>query len=105
MLHNTKRRTQPWKTGLPVDFSQSDKVLFGINFAWLRTVRNLARGQPPRGRYKPHPDKNQENLIFGLLRECLDSGRIDEAQLRREMSANHLRHDALELLRHVPALP
>ncbi len=105
MLHNTKRRTQPWKTGLPVDFNQSDKVVFGINFAWLRNLRNLLRGLPARGRYKPHPDKNQENLVFGLLRECLDSGKVSEAQLRREMSDNHLRHDALELIRRVPALP
>ena len=105
MLHNTKRRTQPWKTGLPVDFNQSDKVLFGINFAWLRNLRNLLRGLPARGRYKPHPDKNQENLVFGLLRECLDSGKVSESQLRKEMSANHLRHDALELVRRAPALP
>lgn len=26
MLHNTKRRTQPWKTGLPVDFTPADKL-------------------------------------------------------------------------------
>ena len=105
MLHNTKRRTQPWKTGLPVDFNQSDKVLLGINFAWLRNLRNLLRGLPARGRYKPHPDKNQENLVFGLLRECLDSGKVSESELRKEMSANHLRHDALELIRRAPALP
>ena len=105
LLHNTKRRTQPWKTGLPVDFSLSDKVFMGLNFNWMRSLRNMACGLPPRGRYRQHPDKNQENLVFGLLRECLDNGKIDEAQLRREMSANHLRHDALEVLQRVPALP
>jgi len=26
MLHNTKRKTQPWKTGLPVDFTPADKL-------------------------------------------------------------------------------
>ena len=26
LLHNTKRRTQPWKTGLPVDFTLGEKV-------------------------------------------------------------------------------
>ena len=26
MLHNTKRRTQPWKTGLPVDYMPAEKL-------------------------------------------------------------------------------
>jgi len=32
-----------------------------------------------------------------LLAECLENGTVTEALVRREMSANHVRHDALEL--------
>ena len=56
------------------------------------------------GRYKPHPDPNQEAFFFGLLRECLDEGLVTEAMLREEMARNHIRHDALELLDRVPPL-
>jgi hypothetical protein len=51
------------------------------------------------GRYQPHPDPHQERLFFGLLRECLDNGSVTEAQLRDEMRRDHIRHDALDLLR------
>ena len=37
-----------------------------------------------------------------LLRECLESGAVDEAMLREEMRRNHLRHDALDLLGRTP---
>jgi hypothetical protein len=42
-------------------------------------------------------------LFFSLLKECLDRGVISEQQIRDEMRANHLRHDALEMTRQ--ALP
>ena len=56
------------------------------------------------GKYKKHPDANQERFFFGLVRECLDKGVISEALLREEMQKNHLRHDALELLGRIPPL-
>ena len=56
------------------------------------------------GRYGRHPDRNQENLFFGLVRECLDKGLITEERLRTEMARDHLRHDALELIERVPLL-
>jgi len=105
MLHCTKRKTQPWKTGLPVDFRPADSFRLFPPRHWLRRARRAAFGDYGLlGRYKPHPDPAQERLFFGLLRECVESGEIEEATLRREMAANHLRHDALELLEHTPAL-
>ena len=33
------------------------------------------------GRYKPHPDPNQERLFFGLLGECLDRNLVSRDKI------------------------
>jgi hypothetical protein len=105
LLHNTKRKTQPWKTGLPVDFRPADTFQLFPPRHWVRRARRALFGDYRfTGRYKPHPDPNQEAFFFGLLRECLDEGLVTEAMLREEMARNHIRHDALELLDRVPPL-
>lgn len=105
LLHNTKRKTQPWKTGLPVDFTPPDKLKNLPPYGWIMRARRALFGEYGLlGRYNRHPDPNQERLFFGLLRECLEQGVVTEAQLRAEMAQNHLRHDALDLLRSTPPL-
>jgi len=105
LLHNTKRWTQPWKTGLPVDFLPTERSHGFPPLGWLRRVRRMVFGTYSLlGRYKKHGDPNQERFFFGLLREALDKGVVTEGMLRREMSSNHLRHDAFELLERVPPL-
>ncbi|UCG74214.1 MAG: hypothetical protein JSV45_07550 [Chromatiales bacterium] len=99
LLHNTKRKTQPWKTGLPVDYTPADKlkkypVLHKLN-QWRA---GLLGEYALLGKYQPHPDQRQEQFFFDLLRECLDRGVIDEAVVRDEMQKNHVRHDALQLV-------
>ena len=100
MVHNTKRKTQPWKTGLRVDFAPVDRVHFFPPWAWLMIARRKLFGDyGMMGHYQKHPDPNQEQLFYGLLRECLDQGLITETQLREEMAKNHIRHDSLDLLK------
>ena len=60
--------------------------------------------RPDLGRYKRHPDANQDRFFFGLLRECLDQGIVSEEMLREEMARNHVRHDALEVIERTPPL-
>jgi hypothetical protein len=103
LLHNTKRKTQPWKTGLPVDFLPAEKLR--LLPGWVRRMRRHWLGQPVySGYYLAHPDPQQERFFFGLLRECLEKGVITESLLREEMQRNHVRHDALELLERIPPL-
>lgn len=98
MLHNTKRRTQPWKTGLPVDFIPADKLANVPLLGALSRLRARVFGDYAfLGRYARHPDPNQEAFFFGLLSECLALGSVTEDLLREEMARNHVRHDALEL--------
>jgi len=102
LIHNTKRQTQPWKTGLPVDFTPARKKVKALNPAtWLRPL--VRKGAPER--YQQHPDPAQERFFFGLLRECVESGAVSESLLREEMRRDHIRHDALEVLERTPPLP
>jgi hypothetical protein len=85
ILHTTKRRTQPWKAGLPIDYTLRERGPFDF----LRRLR--------RSRYERHPDPNQEALVYSLLADLVDRGEVTKHELVAEMAANHVRHDSLEL--------
>ena len=105
LLHNTKRRTQPWKTGLPVDYTPADKFKDKPMLATANRMRAKVFGEYGLlGRYREHPDRQQELFFFGLLKECLHSGHVSEALVREEISKNHVRHDAFEVLDRTPDL-
>lgn len=103
LIHNSKRWTQPWKTGLPIDFVPGDRTRAFPPIGYLRRARRKLFGDYGLlGRYKRHPDPRQEAFFFEMLRGCLDAGDISEAFIREEMSKNHVRHDAFEVLDRVP---
>jgi len=105
MLHTTKRWTQPWKAGLPIDFTPADKFRAFPPLGWLLHARRRLLGDHALlGHYRKHPDHNQEAYFFGLLAECLASGLVTEEMVRAEMLADHVRHDALEVLAATPPL-
>jgi hypothetical protein len=107
MVHNTSRWTQPWKTGLPIDFTPSTKnhSFFKVVTLYRRAREAILGRYGGLGVYKPHPDPNQERFFFGLLRECLEKGVIAESLVRQEMERNHVRHDAFELMDRLTPLP
>lgn len=106
MLHTTRRKTQPWKTGLRTDWRPAERFRLFPPVAWvMRARRHLFGEYAFLGNYKAHPDKNQEWFFFALLKECLQQGTISEEFLRSEMAANHVRHDAFEVLARTPDLP
>ena len=86
ILHTTKRRTQPWKSGLPVDYTLRESGPLDL----LR--RFVSR------RYERHPDQRQEAFIYALLAEMVDGGMLTRDELVSEMAADHVRHDSLELI-------
>ena len=106
MLHTTRRKTQPWKTGLPIDWRPAERFRLFPPAAWLLRARRHIFGEYGMlGHYKRHPDPNQEDFFFGLLKECLNEGQITEDFLQDEMKRNHVRHDALQVIDRVPDLP
>ncbi len=86
ILHTTKRRTQPWKTGLPVDYTLRERGLFDR----LRKMFNRT--------YDKHPDRRQESYVYALLAEMIDAGLVTSDEVKAEMAADHVRHDSLELV-------
>ena len=86
ILHTTKRRTQPWKAGLPIDYTLRERG--PLDF--LRRMK--------RTHYEQHPDKNQEALVYSLLADLVDKGTVTKNELVEEMAANHVRHDSLDLI-------
>jgi len=100
LLHNTKRKTQPWKTGLKVDYRPADTFQLFPPRHWLRRARRALFGDYKfAGTYDAHPDPAQEKFFFGLVKGALDDGVITESQLRDEMEQGHLRADAMELVK------
>ena len=86
ILHTTKRRTQPWKTGLPIDYTLRER-------GPLDFIRRLTRR-----RYDQHPDPNQEAFVYSLLAEMLDQDIVTRSEIEDEMRASHVRGDSLELI-------
>lgn len=102
MIHNTRRRTQPWKTGLKVDYTPTEFVPV---IGWIMRMRRKLFGDHALlGRYARHPDLKQEALFFGLLREAYEKGLVTDAQLKDAMAKNFIRHDAVEVMQRVPPL-
>lgn len=105
LLHNTKRKTQPWKTGLPVDYTPADKFKDKPLLATANRLRAKVFGEYGLlGHYREHPDLTQQDFFFGLLKECLQNGHVSEDLVREEIRKNHVRHDAFEVLERTPNL-
>lgn len=101
LLHNTERSTQPWKTGLPVDYdlNRSPPKRAAPDALWRRVIHALT-GRPGRGgeavaRYQRHPDRNQERFFFDLLHRALDDGAITRRFIEQEVRNGHVRPDVL----------
>lgn len=99
LLHNTKRKTQPWKTGLKIDYRPADTFQLFPPRHWVRRGRRALFGDYKfAGTYDAHPDPKQESFFFNLVREALEDGEFTESQLRDEIAQGHLRADALQLV-------
>jgi hypothetical protein len=102
MLHTTKRWTQPWKAGLPIDFVPADKFQHFPPIGWALYARRKIFGDYAfLGNYKSHPDKNQEDFFFGLLKECMEKGTVTEEMVQYEMLNDHVRKDAVSVVNKV----
>ena len=99
LLHNTKRKTQPWKTGLKIDYRPADTFQLFPPRHWLRRGRRALFGDYKfAGTYDAHPDPNQESFFFNLVREALEDGELSESLLQDEIAQGHLRPDAMQLV-------
>lgn len=94
-LHTTRRITQPWKTGLRIDFTPPPlPKLFGI--IPREPIHKLLGKYPTH--YLPHPDKKIEEFFLQLVRDALKDGAISEQEIRDEIAAKNVRADLFEAL-------
>lgn len=90
LLHLTNRLTQPWKTGLPVDFTPGTvPKMFGvIPRFWV----------PHPSHYQPHPDKKIEKMFFELAQRALKNGIITAEMIADEITQKNIRSDFLSVI-------
>lgn len=90
IIHTTGRLTQPWKTGLPIDFTINPmQKIFGII---PREPIHKILGKYPT-HYKPHPDKKIEKWFFTLVKDALRDGAITRKDIQNGIDTGDLRKD------------
>lgn len=95
-IHMTERMTQPWKTGLPIDFTRNPmSKIFGI--IPREPIHKLLGKYPTH--YQKHPNSEIEKFFFGVARDALQSGAITEDWIQNEIHKGHIRKDLLEKAR------
>jgi hypothetical protein len=89
-LHTTVRLTQPWKTGLSIDFTPGTiPPLFGfIPRFWVHRPTH----------YQPHPDKKIEQWFFDLARDALKAGVVTRADIDDAIAHHYIRPDFLKMI-------
>ena len=88
-FHTTNRLTQPWKTGLKIDFTRDkSKFKFGIPLHWLLRVK----GKWPN-HYQCHPNEIVEKTFFELSKLALAEGKISKSQVDEAISNRWVRAD------------
>lgn len=90
MLHTTNRLTQPWKTGLRIDFTRTPlpKLLGIMPREWIHRIL----GRYPYT-YQPHPDPEVERAFFAIVNEAIDAGAIPLESIDSEILKGNIRKD------------
>ena len=95
MVHTTNRLTQPWSTGLPIDFTRNNP---GKYFKIIPKIPILKiMGKWP-SKYQPHPDKKVEQMFFDLLKDTLTHHIVSKEELDEEISKSRLRRDIFKFI-------
>jgi hypothetical protein len=94
-LHTTDRLTQPWRTGLKIDFTRNKaKKILGI--IPREPILKLLGKYPSH--YQQHPDKNIEKFFFTLATEALKAGAFTKDEVASAIAESNIRKDFFEIL-------
>lgn len=96
MLHTTGRLTQPWKTGLPIDFTPNTMPKYFGLIPREPIHKLLGKYQT---HYQQHPNKEIEKLFFDLLREAHEAGAVSEEEIQENIEQKNIRGDIFAMLR------
>lgn len=95
LIHYTRRLTQPWKTGLKVDFKYDaghSRFSF-IPKAILNPLKMLLKKGSHHTRYQKNPDRNQEKFFFQLVQQAILDGAIKPEFLKSCVESRYVRSD------------
>ena len=93
ILHTTARITQPWKTGLPVDFANHK----------LPPLRRMYSKFCLRPKYIKHPRPEVENFFFSNLRLAIEEGFISNSTIYEGIRNKNIRPDILTVIKEFPS--
>ncbi len=95
LLHTTNRLTQPWRTGLPIDFIRNPMPkIFGII---PREPIHMMLGKYPT-KYQKHPDAQIEKFFMDLIKDALEVGVLCSTDIQKEIDLGHVRKDIFDLI-------
>lgn len=102
LLHYTTRVTQPWKTGLKIDFKY-DPGKSRFNFIprpVLKKIKSiLKRGHDIHDKYQVNPDQTQIDFFYKLMQKAVDDKHLTKEFLDKCIEQKYVRSDILESLR------
>ncbi len=101
-LHTTTRITQPWKTGLKVDFQQNYpkfryKIIPNFLFKILKEILTRKK-HPPYTKYIEHPNQNIQDYFFTLVSGALKENFIDKELINYNIKKHYVRSDIYKYL-------
>jgi len=99
-LHLTNRVTQPWKTGLKIDFHQDFpkykfKIIPYYMFQYLKEII-YNKKFPPYKYYLKHPNNKINKFFYNLLNEAIKDKFISEEFINNQIHNNYVRNDILK---------
>mgnify|MGYP001174904063 CR=1 FL=1 len=102
-LHNTNRITQPWKTGLDIDFFYENKSGLKITYITKKFLKYILGNILKIKRYKvksyiQHSDPNQISYFFNLCNEAIKNKVISIDYIRECIDKKYIRSDFLSLI-------
>lgn len=93
LIHFTRRLTQPWKTGLKVDFSYDDQGGF-----IKRSIRKILKRKNAEIFYEKNSNEGQITFFFNLVRNALKDNAISFSDLEMNVSKGYVRQDFMNFL-------
>jgi hypothetical protein len=96
LVHTTNRLTQPWSTGLKIDFTRNNPGRYLGLIPKIPVLRLMGKWPST---YQPHPDKRVEQMFFNLLKEALTNHIVSKGELEEEVKNNRLRKDIFQKIK------
>lgn len=97
LLHNTSRATQPWKTGLQIDYLYDTKLKVSKTRRLLGRIKRSVYNK--KQYYSSHPDQKQVEIFLDNLKGAIQAGYITNSELQTAIVQKHIRSDIMELLK------